>query len=41
MKKLTQMEIPTKYEPGSAEGKWYDYWMKNGFFRSLPDEREP
>ncbi len=35
------MEIPTKYEPGRAESKWYDYWMKHGFFRSIPDEREP
>jgi valyl-tRNA synthetase len=35
------MDIPSKYEPGKAESKWYDYWIKNGFFRSLPDEREP
>jgi hypothetical protein len=34
-------EIPSKYEPGKAESKWYGYWMKNGFFRSVPDEREP
>jgi valyl-tRNA synthetase len=35
------MEIPSKYEPGKAENKWYDYWMKHGFFKSVPDEREP
>jgi valyl-tRNA synthetase len=35
------MEIPSKYEPGKAESKWYDYWMKHGFFRSIPDDREP
>jgi valyl-tRNA synthetase len=35
------MEIPSKYEPGKAEDKWYGYWMKHGFFRSVPDEREP
>jgi valyl-tRNA synthetase len=35
------MEIPSKYEPGKAESKWYDYWMKHGFFKSEPDEREP
>jgi len=35
------MEIPSKYEPAKAEGKWYNYWMKHGFFRSLPDDREP
>jgi valyl-tRNA synthetase len=33
-------EIPSKYEPGKAESRWYEYWMKNGFFRSVPDERE-
>lgn len=35
------MEIPSKYEPGKAEAKWYDYWMEYGFFKSTPDEREP
>ncbi len=35
------MEIPPKYEPGKAESKWYDYWMKHGFFKSTPDKREP
>lgn len=35
------MEIQSKYEPGKAESKWYDYWMKHGFFRSTPDGREP
>src|SRR6056297_366625 len=35
------MEIPSKYDPKSVEGKWYDYWMKNGFFHSMPDSREP
>jgi len=35
------MEIPSKYEPGKAENRWYKYWMDNGFFKSTPDEREP
>jgi valyl-tRNA synthetase len=35
------MEIPSKYDPQSAEGKWYSYWMDHGFFRSVPDNREP
>jgi len=35
------MEIPSKYEPGKAESRWYSYWMKNGFFSSTPDDREP
>lgn len=35
------MDIPSKYEPGNAENKWYSYWMENGFFKSTPDGREP
>ncbi|MCX6281573.1 MAG: valine--tRNA ligase [Bacteroidetes bacterium] len=35
------MEIATKYDPSSVEDKWYRFWMENGFFRSVPDEREP
>jgi valyl-tRNA synthetase len=35
------MDIPSKYEPGQAEARWYKYWMDNGFFKSTPDEREP
>lgn len=35
------MDIPSKYEPGRAEARWYNYWMDNGFFKSTPDEREP
>jgi len=35
------MEIQTKYNPADTEGKWYKYWMDNGFFKSTPDEREP
>jgi valyl-tRNA synthetase len=35
------MEIATKYDPRSTENKWYKYWMEHGFFKSVPDEREP
>lgn len=35
------MEIPSKYKPAEVEDKWYSYWMKNGYFRSVPDDREP
>ena len=35
------MALATKYDPSSVEGKWYQYWLDNGFFRSVPDEREP
>jgi valyl-tRNA synthetase len=35
------MEIATKYSPAAIEDKWYSYWMEKGFFKSVPDEREP
>lgn len=35
------MQIPSKYNAIEAENKWYDYWMKNNYFHSTPDEREP
>jgi len=35
------MDIPKKYNPSQIEDKWYDYWMKNDYFHSEPDEREP
>ncbi len=35
------MEIPSKYNALAVEAKWYDYWMKNKYFQSKPDHREP
>ena len=35
------MSIPTKYNPSQVEDKWYEYWMKNRYFHSEPDDREP
>ncbi|MDR1644329.1 MAG: valine--tRNA ligase [Tannerellaceae bacterium] len=35
------MEIASKYNPSEVEDKWYRYWLDKGFFRSVPDEREP
>ena len=34
-------EIPAKYNPAEKEDKWYQYWLDNGFFHSVPDSREP
>jgi len=34
------MEIPSKYNPNQVENHWYEYWMKNGYFHSEPDDRE-
>jgi len=35
------MEIASKYDPSLVEDKWYEYWLRHDYFRSLPDEREP
>ena len=35
------MKIASKYTPAEVEGKWYQYWLDNGFFKSKPDGREP
>ena len=35
------MDIATKYNPADVEGQWYEYWLKNGYFKSKPDGREP
>lgn len=35
------MELAPKYDPSIVEDKWYSFWMKNGFFHSEPDDREP
>lgn len=35
------MELPAKYSHTEVEDKWYEYWLKNKFFHSEPDEREP
>lgn len=29
----------TTYDPRSSEKKWYDYWMRMGFFHSEPDKK--
>lgn len=35
------MAIPSKYDASKVEDKWYSYWMKNNYFHSTPDDREP
>jgi valyl-tRNA synthetase len=35
------MQIPSKYNPETVENKWYTYWMDKGYFKSVPDEKEP
>ncbi len=38
---MSEINIPSKYDPAQVEDKWYSYWMENKFFSSTPDEREP
>ena len=35
------MTIPLSYDAGKVEQKWYGYWLKNKYFKSIPDSREP
>ncbi|PHQ55230.1 MAG: valine--tRNA ligase [Lutibacter sp.] len=35
------MSLATKYNPQEIENKWYDYWMKNNYFHSSPNKKEP
>jgi len=35
------MDIAKTYNPAEAESKWYPHWMKQQFFKSVPDHREP
>ncbi len=36
------MSLSTKYSPSEVENKWYQYWMKSGFFHSEPNpDKEP
>lgn len=34
-------EISTRYSPAEIEEKWYKHWEESGYFRSVPDDREP
>jgi len=35
------MSIQAKYDHRINEEKWYAYWIKNDYFSSTPDDREP
>ena len=35
------MELNKIYNPAEVEDKWYAYWLKNKYFHSEPDSREP
>ena len=35
------MALESKYNPSIVEEKWYQYWLENDYFSSVPDKREP
>ncbi|MDO8368071.1 MAG: valine--tRNA ligase [Saprospiraceae bacterium] len=35
------MELSARYTPSEIEERWYAHWENRGYFRSVPDEREP
>ena len=35
------MSISSNYNSKDIEDKWYSYWIKNNFFHSQRDSREP
>ena len=35
------MSIQAKYNHQKIEDKWYSYWIKNDYYSSKPDKREP
>ena len=35
------MTTPLSYDASKVEQKWYEYWLKNKYFKSIPDNREP
>ncbi len=34
------MDIPKQYNAGDVEDKWYSHWEAQGYFHSVPDDRE-
>jgi valyl-tRNA synthetase len=35
------MDISTRFNAAEIEEKWYAHWENRGYFKSVPDEREP
>jgi valyl-tRNA synthetase len=34
-------DMPTQYDAKAAEARWYDEWVKRGYFHPEPSDREP
>ncbi len=37
----TTKSLSKNFEPNAVDDKWYAHWMEKGYFKSLPDDREP
>lgn len=35
------MSLSARYSPSDIEARWYAHWNQSGYFRSVPDDREP
>jgi valyl-tRNA synthetase len=35
------MDLSARYTPSDIEERWYAHWEGRGYFRSVPDDREP
>lgn len=35
------MELSKNFDPASIEEKWYQHWKQQGYFKSVPDNRQP
>ncbi|MFZ5651434.1 MAG: valine--tRNA ligase [Bacillota bacterium] len=41
-KHKTKTDMPTTYDPGAVEGRWYSFWEENKFFRAgVNPDKEP
>ena len=38
---IDKKEITKNFEPGSVEHKWYAHWQDKGYFKSVPNDKEP
>jgi valyl-tRNA synthetase len=35
------MTIEKRFDPGKAEKKWYDYWIRKGYFKAGARDESP
>lgn len=40
MTQQSEVTMPTKYEPQTAEAKWYKHWVEGGFFKPSDDKNK-